>query len=257
MQAEHPALDGVDDPCLPELVTNGAHRAPEPAAGRGAGDSSREPGRTPGTAGPTVPGPTGTEERLNRIEAVLAATNDAVREGAERAAARERVIDRQHAEIERLKAVERVGAMRPVIVELCRLRNDLLRQALTLRPDTPVDRFAGLLKSFADSVAETLEECGVEPLPLEPGAPFVPQRHRVASVTPTSDPARDGTVAEVVADGYVETDGDRVVAPARVVLHRTPEPDSATPVPEPAGTTGIGDTVETLPNATDEETTDD
>jgi molecular chaperone GrpE (heat shock protein) len=85
---------------------------------------------------------------------------------------------------------------------------------------------AALLESFAASVEDTLLGCGVEVLPREVGAPFTPRRQQVARVVEVDDPERDGTVAEVVQDGYAEIDGGRVVAPARVVVHRAPARDT-------------------------------
>ena len=46
-----------------------------------------------------------------------------------RAEQREGVIDHLHAEVERLRRGERRGMLRPLLAEMCRLRNDLLRQA--------------------------------------------------------------------------------------------------------------------------------
>jgi molecular chaperone GrpE len=167
-------------------------------------------------------------ELTGRLAAVEAALTALIAEGADRAAARERVIERQHAEIERLRAEQRVGTMRPVVTDLCRLRNDLLRQAGTLAEGTTAERFAGLLRSFADSVEEALDRCGVGVAPHTPGGPFDPARQRVAGMLDVVEPERDGTVAEIVQDGYVELDGGRLVAPARIVLARaTPTKENA------------------------------
>ncbi|MBV8994154.1 MAG: nucleotide exchange factor GrpE [Pseudonocardiales bacterium] len=137
-----------------------------------------------------------------------------------RALARERVIDRQHAEIERLRGIERTGQLRPVVTDLCRLRNGLLRQAGTIPAEMTGPQVATLLESFAATVQETLERCGVTVLLQEAGAAFAPSRQQVASVVEINDPERDGTVAEVVQDGYAEIAGGKVVVPARVKVHR-------------------------------------
>ncbi|MGH3696351.1 MAG: nucleotide exchange factor GrpE [Pseudonocardiaceae bacterium] len=138
----------------------------------------------------------------------------------DRALARERVIDRQHEEIERLRSIERAGQLRPVITDLCRLRNGLLRQAGTVPAEMTGPQVANLLESFAATVAETLERCGVTMLPAEAGDAFTPSRHQVAAVEESHDPQRDATVAEVVQHGYAEIDGGKVVLPARIRLHR-------------------------------------
>jgi molecular chaperone GrpE len=163
---------------------------------------------------------------LAEVQAALLALAHRFDAESERAAARERVIDRQHADIERLRAVERVGAMRPLITDLCLLRNDLLRQATTLPADISAERVAGLLESFAVTVEESLLRCGVEVQPREVGGRFAPGRQQVARVIEVDDPDRDGTVAEIVQDGYAEIDGGRVVAPARVTVHRATVRDS-------------------------------
>jgi molecular chaperone GrpE (heat shock protein) len=159
-------------------------------------------------------------DRLAAVEAALTALAQRLDAESARAAARERVIDRQHADIERLRAAERGGVLRPVVTDLCRLRNDLLRQAATLPQDLSAEGVAALLESFAQSVEEALLRCGVEVQPRTAGIAFDPRRQQVARVVEDADPARDGTVAEVVQDGYTETDGGRVVLPARVAVHR-------------------------------------
>jgi len=139
---------------------------------------------------------------------------------ADRAAARERVIDRQHEDIERLRSVERAGQLRPVVTDLCRLRNDLLRQAETVPGEMTGPQVATLLGSFAGVVEDALERCGVAVLPRGQDAAFVPGQQQVAETVEVDDPRLDGTIAAVVQDGYAEIDGGKVVAPARITLHR-------------------------------------
>jgi molecular chaperone GrpE len=158
--------------------------------------------------------------RLAAIEAGLAEVVQRITSESDRALARERVIDRQHEEIERLKAIERAGQLRPIITDLCRLRNGLLRQAGTVPAEMSGPQVATLLDSFAATVAEVLERCGVAALPGEVGSAFAPSRQQVAAVVEIDDPERDGTVAEVVQEGYAEIDGGKVVVPARIRLHR-------------------------------------
>jgi molecular chaperone GrpE (heat shock protein) len=182
--------------------------------------------QSPAVDEPATDAPDEVTARLAEVEAALVALARRHDSESERAAARERVIERQHADIERLRTDDRFGLLRPVVVELGRLRNDLLRQAGSLRPDYSVDEMVKLLRSFADSVEDTLLECGVGVLPHEVGAPFAPRHQQVARIVEVDDPERDGTVAEVVQDGYTEVDGGRVVVPARVTVHRVPAGDT-------------------------------
>jgi molecular chaperone GrpE len=158
--------------------------------------------------------------RLAAVEAILTEVAQRFAGESDRALARERVIDRQHAEIERLRSLERAGQLRPVVTDLCRLRNGLLRQAGTVPAEMTGPQVATLLESFAATVEEMLERCGVVVLPEEVGAAFASSRQQVAAVVEIDDPERDGTVAEVVQDGYAEIDGGKVVVPARIRLHR-------------------------------------
>jgi molecular chaperone GrpE len=133
-----------------------------------------------------------------------------------RAAARERVIDRLHEDNQRLRSGERQLLLRPVLTDLCRLRDGLLRQAATLPASVTAAEMSDLLGSFAYSVEQALERCGVRPLGSSRGDAVDPGRHRVAGTVATAEPDQDGRVAEVLADGYLDTVDDRVLAPAAV-----------------------------------------
>jgi molecular chaperone GrpE len=193
-------------------------------------DPKGETAANPGLPDPTIRGRVErwneVEQRLDGVASELAELVRRLDAETERAASRERVIERQHEEIERLRSVERAGSMRPVITDLCRLRNDLLRQAATMPLETTGERFTGLLGSFAASVEEALERCGVEILPREIGSRFVAGRQQVAAVVAVHDVERDGTVAEILQDGYAEIDGGKIILPARITLHRLAAADT-------------------------------
>lgn len=133
-----------------------------------------------------------------------------------RAHARERVIDRLHAEVERLRTGEQGLLLRPVVTDLQRLRTDLLHQAATLSPRVDQKQAAALLESFALSVELALERCGSVPIRPSVGAEFSAREHRAVKLVEAASPEEDGTIAAVVADGYLDTSIDRVTVPARV-----------------------------------------
>jgi molecular chaperone GrpE (heat shock protein) len=162
---------------------------------------------------------------LERIAAALAAVQSELAHTNELAAARERVIDRLHEENQRLRAGERQLLLRPVVVDLYRLRNDLLRQAATLPEDMVRGQVATLLKSFADSVEQALERCEVYPICPPPGAEFDSRQHQVSGDTvPASDAPQDVRIAEVLAEGYRDSVTGRVLAPAKVKVARWTPP---------------------------------
>lgn len=143
-----------------------------------------------------------------------------VREHHTRAAARERIIDNLHAELERLRAGERNLLLRPVVTDLQNLRKDLLQHARKLPGEMGSDQVAGLLESYALSVELALERCGSVPIRPTAGEPFSAREHRAIKVIRTDLPAQDGTVAEITADGYRDTETGRVTTPARVHIYR-------------------------------------
>jgi molecular chaperone GrpE len=137
----------------------------------------------------------------------------------ERAAQRESVIDVMHAELEQLRLGERRSLLRPLLTEVSRARDDLLRQAETLPEPFDRERAAELLRSFAGSLELALEDNGVTSFLPEVGEPFQARLHRAAGKSPTHEEAMVGTVAEVVSPGYRDIDADVVIATARVVVH--------------------------------------
>jgi molecular chaperone GrpE len=137
-----------------------------------------------------------------------------------RAEHREGVIDHLHSEVDRLRRGERRALLRPLLVEMCRLRNDLLRQADDLPPDFDAERARVLLRSYADSMELALEDNGVVTYAPEEGTTFEPRMQRRVGGEPTSDPAVAGRVARVRRHGYLDVEANTPITPAEVVLFR-------------------------------------
>ncbi|MGY0236042.1 nucleotide exchange factor GrpE [Longispora urticae] len=188
-------------------------RAPESATVRPASD---------GRVAEPVAAPDPLDLRLGRIEAALGDV----------AAARERTIDRLHEENQRLRVGERQLLLRPLVTDLHRLRDDLLRQAGALPGEITREQTAALLASYVVSVEQTLERCGVRVLTVAPGDPYDPYRHRAVGTVPAAGPEGDGLVAEVLGDGYHDAVSDRVVAPAAVRVARWTPPAEPEPTPQ-------------------------
>ncbi|GAA0524294.1 hypothetical protein GCM10011581_44720 [Saccharopolyspora subtropica] len=196
-----------------------------------------EPGhddRPPETVDPVeaAPAPETTEEPepekapdpVTELTEAVTALAAEVRQHHERAAARERVIDRLHAEVERLRAGEQNLLLRPITTDLQNLRNDLLHQARTLPAELTRQQVADLLESFALSAEQALERCGSTPISPQAGAEFSAREHRAVRVIPADDPAQHQRIAAVVSDGYLDTMTERVTVPARVHVYRWSEP---------------------------------
>jgi hypothetical protein len=189
-----------------------------------------DPAGAPGNPAPDVvyddrpasPVPAG---QMNQTAVLLAGISEAVRElavGSERyharAEQRESVIDHLRDEVERLRRGERRGLLRPLLAQMCRLRNDLLRQAEDLPGDFDAERARLLLRSYADSVELALEDSGVVTFTPSEGDTFEPRMHRRVGSEPASDSAIAGRVASVKRSGYLDVDANSAIAPAEVVL---------------------------------------
>ena len=174
---------------------------------------------------PDVPNAPDTPGAPDGVEPALAELSAAVRELAgaadryhDRAAQRESVIDYLRSELEMLRRGERRGMLRPLLTEMCRLRNDLLRQAATLPQDYDAEQAAKLLISFAETVELALEGNGVVSYAPGEGDPFDPRRHRRLRGAESDDPALAGRIADVLRDGYLDIEADSPVVPAEVTV---------------------------------------
>lgn len=136
----------------------------------------------------------------------------------DRAAQREGVIDYLRSELETLRRGERRGLLRPLLTEMCRLRNDLLRQAATLPPDYDAEQAAELLLSFAETVNLALENNGVASYTPGEDTPFDPRRHRRLRGAESVDPAQYGRIARVLRDGYLDIEANSPIVPAEVTV---------------------------------------
>ncbi|MBU2668236.1 nucleotide exchange factor GrpE [Actinoplanes bogorensis] len=167
------------------------------------------------------------EGRLTELGAAVGALRQELRAADERSAGRDRMIERLHDDNQKLRAGERRMVLMPLLTDLQRLRNDLIRQAASVPAGVTADQVAGLLDSFAQSVELTLERGGVGAIRPVPGDRFDGTRHRPAAVLPASRPDEDGCIADVLSDGYLDTTSGRVLTPATVRVHRWTEPATA------------------------------
>jgi molecular chaperone GrpE (heat shock protein) len=179
-------------------------------------DDAPEP--TPPELGPGEPEPAA-GELLVQVAAATQEIAAAANRYHARAEQREGVIDYLRSELDQLRRGERRGLLRPVLAELCRLRNDLLKQAATLPADFSADKAADLLRSYAETIELTLENNGVVTYAPDSGDPFNPRLHRRISGAPTADPALAGHVAGIQRDGYLDIEANSPIAPAEVSVY--------------------------------------
>ncbi|MGI3781014.1 MAG: nucleotide exchange factor GrpE [Janthinobacterium lividum] len=191
-----------------------------------------------------------TPDPIAELTAAVYSLTAEVEKHHDRAKHREGVIDNLHAEAERLRIGERRGAVRPLLVELARLRDDLQRQTTVLPAEIDRDWTRRLLLSFADTIEVTLEDYGIAIDTPKQGDDFNVRQHKVVASAQTDDPALVRKIADVRRDGYRDIEVDIPIAQAGVTVYvaaPTPAPDPVTraepvatapepvtPAPEPA-----------------------
>lgn len=178
------------------------------------GDSSQDVG----TAGAL-------SEVLARIADELAALGRRMDELTRLGEHREQLLDRLHAENQRLRAGELAQVQAPLLREIIRSYNlvvNLARNDSAARSD---------LELVRHRLLDALEQAGVGPLDPEPETPFDASRHAAVQRIETASRELDMTVAHSVRVGFVQ-DGERVLRPADVAVHRY-RADFGLPMPTP------------------------
>ena len=170
------------------------------------------------TAGtPTIPEPT--SEALARMATELGALGRRIDELARLGEHREQLLDRLHAENQRLRAGEIAQVQAPLLRGIIRSYDLVVRLAeLDNAAHEDLDLVRGRL-------LETLDQAGVRSLDPEPESPFDASRHTAVQRVETAAAELDMTVARSVRVGFVQ-DGDRVLRPAEVAVHRYHPPTS-------------------------------
>lgn len=181
------------------------------------------------TAEDAVPATDALPPELVALVAEVAGLRTEIARGHERAAAREHVIDVLHRENERLRGGELLLLLRPILTDLQRLRHEMLRAVEQVPEQMSGRQATDLLRSYAHNLELTLERGGVEVVAPRPGDPVDPVAHRVTGIVDATGPDQDATVAEVVRDGYRDTQSGRVVLAAAVRVHRWVPPADAVP----------------------------
>ncbi|WP_241661248.1 nucleotide exchange factor GrpE [Thermomonospora catenispora] len=200
-----------------------------PSAGRDASpEQPQPPPRGASRDEPAAPSAATDPDRSAsaRVAAELARLAAAIEREHERAAHREAVIDRLHQDVQTLRRGELHAMFDPVRAVLFRLHDLTAREARRWAEDPPdAVHAAALLAAIRDEIAEALARTGAERFVTRPGDRYDPVRHRPIDIEPVADPALDGTIVSVCADGFERA--GRVIrkAEVRVGRHRAPDAD--------------------------------
>lgn len=170
----------------------------------------------PASAGPT----------LDEVVAQLTRIEDGVGEYERLLARQTEVTDKLHEENQVLRCGELRQAQSGLVLEVIRVIDDIGRMWLTAGEESRSD-----LQLIGEALADALSRNGVERAAVAVGDPFNGKSHKIAGVSPTTDPEANRTVAEVTRPGYAWADG-AVIRVADVVVHRhvpAPPPESTPP----------------------------
>jgi molecular chaperone GrpE (heat shock protein) len=217
--AEGGGFDPLEAVTAPDPTSAGLEGQPAIPAAAVAAEPSGEPADRVGK-GPEqeIPAPSPADPIGELTAAVARLVTESEKHHA-RASHRETVIDNLHAEAERLRTGERRGTVRPLLMSVARVRDDLMRQAAQLPSDFDAVRAQKLLQSFADSIEIVLDDYGVSTCTPAVGDEFDARRHRAVSSTPTADAALVKTIASVRRDGYQDVEAGVPLKQAEVVVY--------------------------------------
>jgi molecular chaperone GrpE (heat shock protein) len=183
-----------------------------------------------GVGGPAAPAPIGAPADRGDLDALrgqIATLESRVDElvGAaarehERAAFRESVIDRLHAENQLLRRGELDAMFQPVRDGVVALHDLARRAAAQYRrvEAATAEQGAALLDTLAEEASDVLARLGVSRIEPVCGELFDPARHRGVGTAPAQHPWQDNTIVDVNATGFALA--EKVIRRAEVVVAR-------------------------------------
>lgn len=118
-----------------------------------------------------------------------------------------------HAENQRLRSGELAAALEPMLRDVMKLHDDVVRLADAGTPEAVTD-----LEMARSLVLTTMDRWGLAPFAPELGDAFDPSSHHGVGHIASPGPD-DGTIAAVRRCGFRRDDGS-VVRPAEVIVHR-------------------------------------
>jgi molecular chaperone GrpE len=204
---------------MPKL---GKRRLDASAAGAAA---EEQPEAAPDAAGREDPGLIFRQTVLERLQLIEQQSGDYHR----RAAHREGVIDRLHAENEELRDNARRSVFEPVASDLLRLYDSLAGECERLAQAGADPAITKLLMSFTQDIELVLDRCGFELFSAAAGDPFAVGEHAVARVTETPDESLNNTVVRAVSAGLRDRDSGQVRRPVKAQVYRFAGPPEASP----------------------------
>ena len=131
--------------------------------------------------------------------------------------AREKIIDRLHAELQDYKNGLLLGILRPVFVDLIQLHDDIGKMVdATESVDGEVARLVSVMQGFQQGVVDILYRQGVEPYHVEDDV-FDPRRQRAITTLTTDHAELNKRVATRHRPGFMAA--DKLIRPEVVTVY--------------------------------------
>ena len=144
------------------------------------------------------------KEELERIENEISTLNKLFATKIQRTDYDTKVIDQMHGDLEKHKEDMYSKIMRPVLMDIISLRDDMMRivEANSINaPEKPTIPL-GTFEVYAYTALDILERYSVEAYKSEVGDDFTPIKHRVLKKVATPDQNLNKKIAKSVSDGY-------------------------------------------------------
>lgn len=215
---------------LPDPI-NGAEPSPTTAAPHE--DSFGEPCEESAEAVPTAPDDSvagaGLAQRIESVLSQVAKLQASFDEKIRYDQGKEEIIDRQHAEIQAYKGDLALKTMKPLVMDLINLYDDI-GKVVAAKVDEAKDSEIGStlikrLAGFQEDIEDVLDRHGFEPF-CSPEREFDPQCQRVLKKIPTNDESLHRVVVKSLRRGFCYE--GRVIRPEMVAayIYQNPENDT-------------------------------
>lgn len=131
---------------------------------------------------------------------------------------KEKLIDKMHEELQKLKADLYKNLVRPVLLDVIHIRDNMRRMETDLNKKYP-DGIVPI-KTFSDyylDLGDLLDAHSVEIFEEKPGTPFIPGKQKVVNRMATSNKDLTGIIVRSISSGYIYN--CQVISPQRVDVY--------------------------------------
>lgn len=205
--ADGEAMSGAEQPAMPSASVDDPREALSESS-ETRGDAPKESVGEE-TANPSIPVAQEASfsdvlERLDLLTVQMAAMQRLFESKILRSESEGQINARLHAELQSHKKDLYGKLVKPILQDVITVREHVLKISADNRQKPPAEQAIGLgtFESFADDLAQVLEDNDVEIRRFSAGAEYEPQWHQVVGKVDTTDPEVHRTIATATGDAY-------------------------------------------------------